>query len=81
MKRNTRFTPEEDQKLREVVILHDYKNWSSIGRDVGTGRDPMTYRYRWIYSLGPESEAKERFKKSQKKSQKNYKENHKASRL
>jgi hypothetical protein len=47
-----KFTPEEDEVLRNLVAKHD-DSWSTIGREMPS-RNERQVRDRWITYLSPE---------------------------
>lgn len=48
----SKFTPEEDAKLRELVSVHGDVDWAKISTEMGT-RSPRQCRERWITYLSP----------------------------
>ncbi|KAH0788928.1 Myb-like DNA-binding domain containing protein [Histomonas meleagridis] len=49
----TKFTPEEDEKLKELVANHGENNWYLIS-ELMPGRNTRQCRERWRYYLSPE---------------------------
>uniref|UniRef100_A0A7N0ZXR5 Uncharacterized protein n=1 Tax=Kalanchoe fedtschenkoi TaxID=63787 RepID=A0A7N0ZXR5_KALFE len=49
------WSPEEDDKLRELVVVHGARNWSTICKSI-PGRSGKSCRLRWCNQLSPEVE-------------------------
>lgn len=54
-----KFTPEEDEKLRELVQSHGQKQWDVIARNISTDRTARQCRDRWKHYLSPSVSQKE----------------------
>nr|XP_011468576.1 PREDICTED: transcription factor WER-like [Fragaria vesca subsp. vesca] len=48
-----KWTPDEDEKLIEVVALHGAKKWTSIASKAGLNRSSKSCRLRWVNHLRP----------------------------
>ena len=52
--RAKRWTPEEDQKLRDAITQHGTTNWQAVATMVGNGRARSQCSHRWNRVLNPE---------------------------
>jgi len=49
-----RWTPAEDARLKSLVEKSSSLSWKEFASQLGTNRDRMSIRARWMYSLSPD---------------------------